>query len=527
MQHAERRIRKLSLSASDHSHLQQARYCLEEAFRSASLPGLPPSAQVVIRRLELGRLRSNLPANLLAERIANLVRNLAVGAVCVDERPAPDAQVVWFSDPLRPYQALLRTLLDDGVAHAWYWRSLFPGRDLRLTTATVEGLLLEALRTPVQVLAPAHVLQAVLAPRRLEGLLPHITPALVGRLLHAAGLSPMAAADTGSPVHDQHRIHAPDLNRDWRHAIATAVDTWGEADTRSRWLAWNALILRQPVWLACRDVLPRMDLAGWLTAWSGERVELDGNEITLGPPLQKGETGGVVAAGVQHDVHPPLSAPAWVEAPGSQHAQDSFPPLQRDVKGGLTDPPAQPEIYEKEPGPVGKACCSSHAGFAFMIPVLQRLALSELLERNQRLISLDFPRYLLWSMARRFRLAQQDPLWMLFQDFEPRPDIALVEIQIPVLWRQLSDRPPATASPRELANTLQLLAAAYLRRYCKLSLRGLIQRPGRIALTPTHWDVHFDINDTDLRLRRVALDSDPGWVPWLGRVVQFHYHNQG
>jgi hypothetical protein len=27
----------------------------------------------------------------------------------------------------------------------------------------------------------------------------------------------------------------------------------------------------------------------------------------------------------------------------------------------------------------------------------------------------------------------------------------------------------------------------------------------------------------DLRLRRAGLDSDPGWVPWFGRIVSFHF----
>lgn len=74
---------------------------------------------------------------------------------------------------------------------------------------------------------------------------------------------------------------------------------------------------------------------------------------------------------------------------------------------------------------------------------------------------------------------------------------------------------------------MQLLGALYLRRHAGLSLRTLMQRPGRVLLTATHWDAVFDINQIDLRLRRIALDSDPGWVAWLGRVVQFHYDSAG
>ena len=77
----------------------------------------------------------------------------------------------------------------------------------------------------------------------------------------------------------------------------------------------------------------------------------------------------------------------------------------------------------------------------------------------------------------------------------------------------------------DVINALRLMAGSWLRHNCGVSLRMLVKRPGRIALTATHWDVIFDIDQTDLRLRRVALDTDPGWVPWLGRVVTYFYRD--
>jgi len=70
-----------------------------------------------------------------------------------------------------------------------------------------------------------------------------------------------------------------------------------------------------------------------------------------------------------------------------------------------------------------------------------------------------------------------------------------------------------------------------LRRYCRvhahISLHDLIVRPGRIVITPLHLDVFFDPATVDLRIRRAGLDLDPGWVPWLGRVLRFHYRDTG
>jgi len=62
-----------------------------------------------------------------------------------------------------------------------------------------------------------------------------------------------------------------------------------------------------------------------------------------------------------------------------------------------------------------------------------------------------------------------------------------------------------------------------LRRRVRIGLGTLVLRPARLALTPTHADVFFALDAADLRVRRAGLDIDPGWVPWLGRVLAFHY----
>ncbi|WP_295888719.1 hypothetical protein [uncultured Thiohalocapsa sp.] len=51
----------------------------------------------------------------------------------------------------------------------------------------------------------------------------------------------------------------------------------------------------------------------------------------------------------------------------------------------------------------------------------------------------------------------------------------------------------------------------------------LLRVPGQVAHPPTHLDVRFPPSAVRLAVRLAALDIDPGWVPWLGRVVRFHY----
>ncbi len=56
-----------------------------------------------------------------------------------------------------------------------------------------------------------------------------------------------------------------------------------------------------------------------------------------------------------------------------------------------------------------------------------------------------------------------------------------------------------------------------------MGLQGLVCRPGRLLATPTHLEVFFAHHQIDVRIRRAGADLDPGWLPWLGRVVRFHY----
>lgn len=55
----------------------------------------------------------------------------------------------------------------------------------------------------------------------------------------------------------------------------------------------------------------------------------------------------------------------------------------------------------------------------------------------------------------------------------------------------------------------------------------LLAASGVVFATATHVDVHLPLNGVRVEVRLAGLDLDPGWVPWLGRVVGFHYHDGG
>jgi hypothetical protein len=52
-----------------------------------------------------------------------------------------------------------------------------------------------------------------------------------------------------------------------------------------------------------------------------------------------------------------------------------------------------------------------------------------------------------------------------------------------------------------------------------------LRQTARILADETHIDVELLGAGVDVELRLAGLDVDPGWTPWLGRVVHFHYPN--
>ncbi len=54
-------------------------------------------------------------------------------------------------------------------------------------------------------------------------------------------------------------------------------------------------------------------------------------------------------------------------------------------------------------------------------------------------------------------------------------------------------------------------------------LANLLLRVADLSVVDESVDVTLAMEDVDTELRRGGWDLDPGWVPWLGRVIRFHY----
>jgi hypothetical protein len=49
--------------------------------------------------------------------------------------------------------------------------------------------------------------------------------------------------------------------------------------------------------------------------------------------------------------------------------------------------------------------------------------------------------------------------------------------------------------------------------------------PAQVLVTESHIDCFYSLDNVRLDVRLMGLDINPGWVPWLGRIVTFHYND--
>ncbi|MFY0566324.1 hypothetical protein ACN28E_21145 [Archangium lansingense] len=271
-----------------------------------------------------------------------------------------------------------------------------------------------------------------------------------------------------------------------------------------------------------------------------------------------GRTGAPAPAGGVRAPHPASQRADTQKPPPIEHGPGEMPSPGTDAKPLLE----WPEV--PRPTAVG--------GLLFLLPVLERLGMAALLAEHPGLLELDVPDRLLSLIAERVGAPVSDPSRVILDSRVrgPRPahcSFALPErlrtlvadMDAPLTFREegptgrtvLTDASrrlplavtygmtPESRAPLAsgtLPTTLHgeddlglllrgLLTALrrWCRRHARMGLHDLVRRPGRIVATRTHVNVLFDIRQADIRVRGAGLDVDPGWVPWLGRVVRFHY----
>lgn len=290
---------------------------------------------------------------------------------------------------------------------------------------------------------------------------------VLGLRLHAQGVLPalLRALQPGDVANLRADLGAPDAGPvPAEPRPATGVAAVGEADFAHHW--------------GPHDLRTR-----WLAAIVIARSTAPGGGDSLAPAL---------AAAVMPDLIQQVVL-QWTDAiaAGPAAGTSAFPPSPPFHRSGPDKPPPSART-----APAPDHAFTRAGGLFFVIPLLVRAGFTRHLPTLPHAARAALPWQVLRLCLRHARTPPDDPLLVA-----------------------LKGMPPALGSITQWV----LAAHRHARAATGLTLRQVIARPALVTLSPTHVDVLFRPADADLRIRGAGLDFDPGWVPWLSRVIAFHF----
>jgi hypothetical protein len=483
-------VERLRLRASSEAAVRTTVLALEDAFRTATLPDAG-ARLICVRRLHLGELPTGASAQalslLLESRFANARWTMAHGA----HAGAGSADVVWFRDDLEAHIVAGLRVANAEALDGWYWRLAMPGiarphapeqlRTIAFAVAAFEEGPSAMPAWTAAVVRAGHRDRLVAALRRGDG---HA----LSRLARIAGLA--NAMRGAAAVPDvRHAVPAPAAGQpaaarpsmsiapDDRAAFVDALA--GRAAGRSRAGA-GRIAVRSPARRPQPTSAPGSRRPAPAAA-ARVRQARGGPQSSMAETGINGRRGGPVRP---HALPPADAAGRTVDVP-RRRAADSTPP---PVASAWDRPDAEPTVA---------------GGLLFLLPVLERVGFAAwCAQRGSAEPEPDVvAAAVLQLLLARLGVDEEDPVWALAAPFRLHP------------------------ARRDAASWLTR-CRRYVRRRAHIGLASLVVRPARIAVTATHADVFFPLSAADARTRRAGLDIDPGWVPWFGRVVAFHYEDR-
>ncbi len=481
-----RTVQRLRLRATSAERARHAALLLEDALRTATLPGT--GRFILFRRLALGRLDPGKSASSFALAIERAVRQAESQAVRAALPAAAHAAAVVFQDRFEAVALLARRIAQHQPADEWFWPAALPGwrSDLAGARWTVLLEIAHSLFPPL--FAAVAVLAEAVAANELTSLMRSLPMNIGTQWLRAVGFAELSLDPDTTPN------SAPPLPVEcsWVQPILSWVNALPRIDHNAVWLACCAAV-RTNACCATDLNLPQRAY-DWLR-----------------------ESTKAVRKSIVH-------VSAADEATSDKQAEQ-LELRGRGCVGRKAKSPAQLERTALNARPIhssngreGEA--TAGGGLFFLIPVLQQLGIASFLQARPHLTEQRFGPALLRQLASRVKLPESDPICSLLDE---HADDWPERMESPRCVQEILAEPrrpiqlPAPFGPWITA------ARRWCRRRARIGLHSLIHRPAQLFASQTHWDVCFRLDQIDFRIRRAGLDLDPGWVAWLGQVVRFHY----
>ena len=460
---------------------------------------------ILIRRLELGR---SMTARKQAERAAAMRR--AYDRATSDGRHggndgADAANCVWFENRAEARRLLLLALLAGRRPTGWFWRLAVPewgGKSLEEWLGAMLAHLLSDGADGAEFLDLVVLAAEAGAAGAVIDALARTPEAAGADDPPASGAAPWARSAKARPGDPAAALAASvevrrtlsRLRAKLRPPVVAAVERIVRrigAHSRAASLLLERMLIRASPPLSLSRI-PLESLIGAYAEWLS-KPEPDLRVASHDTPPSEASSGRQNAP---RDRAPP-------RAPASHGQRRAGTPVD-ETRAGQEATPAPPprlaaQVASHEASEPIAEVASQAAGLWLVIPPLIRLGLREWLADRPALLAADPGRALLRTIANHHRVGPDDPALAPLaagEDGFEAPDWAR-------LWRAGLDR--------------------WLRRRARVKLARLVWRAGWIRCAEDRLVVRFPLAAADIRLRRQALDVDPGWTDWLGLSVRYAY----
>lgn len=526
---ATRTVERLRLRAESAASLRRFLPRLEDAFRTAALPDAARRL-IVVRRWDLGRLPSDVSPQtlslMLESRFAAAGWTVAHGA----EAGADNAHAVWFRDALDAHDIAARRLVAGLACDAWFWPLALPSiSEARTPAEQLRAIAFSVASLPEAPTALPYWVRSMVAAGGSSPLLEALRPGDGNALLWAAR-RPLSAADgSGVGSVSKRAIRAQRSGRGSMVPGDDGADTLmvGSFDDRPLMIERLCAAAGGPLGLALatrhrsavrEDALPNtLSCAAGITGDSADqRVDVERTLSDLAHQSAGRPTAHLMSArtaptlfvslpGVDPSaVSIGLPLPSASDLPSVHHQGQASAASPDALPSGQGPARARAEVSAwTEPD----TATTQAGGLLFLVPLLERLGFEEWCRRagmrdidvTAALAGRIFAHLLL-----RLGVGDDDPVWEFVRSLgsEAAADMTTLD--------------------DHTARWLRTCRIT-LRRRARLGLATLVCRQAGLAYTATHVELFFAADAVDMRIRRSGFDSDPGWVPWLGRVVTFHY----
>lgn len=503
-------------------HLGATRARIEDALSRAGTD----ERLLLLRSLDFGRMPVGRSTAYWAEAAGAHIVAARSRAVHGTSPGADRADAVWFHSAGEAWMLLLRALASGRHPTAWFWRLAVRGWDDGPLNVWLPKVLHEAARNAEVMVRTAHALVPVIEAGMWAPILlalpplaePSVPPPKASQGGQALGIA-ASEASTISPATVQ-RLMAR-LSPGALVAVAAAVRSRSGSFGSRAWLARLVLVAHVPELAAAPAVLAEAANA------IAELLLTEPHPPDRRPP-HEGAPVGSVRSGDERSPRKPM--PATTDAGSADNARDRNDPPARNNPAREHDTTLAERAASSRPEPdvpppdIAVERESRVAGLFLVIGALSRLGLPRWLDRHPELAHEGFARQLLLAIAARMGAGPDDPVRRALT-----PDDATRAVAVDTTSEASAPRETAleVAGPDPSAmDAWRVGLDRWLRREARISLSETVRRRGWIVADAERISVRFRLDAADIRLRRRALDIDPGWVPWLGLTVHYVYRDE-